>query len=119
MSGKPESASSYYCFRSHFSKFVIGFWPLPSRVLESSERARVSGWRVMTLVSWITDGDNGARTAHMRKQLRISPLFLLLVALGFVTLLRGSALFHQRPIRKSLMRAEIANIRDQFYDEAP
>ena len=57
--------------------------------------------------------------AYMRKQWRISPLFLLLVALGFVTLLRGSALFHQRPIRKSLIRAEIANIRDQFYDEAP
>jgi len=55
----------------------------------------------------------------MRKQWRISPLFLLLVALGFITLLRGSALFHQRPIRKSLIRAEIANIRDQFYDEAP
>jgi hypothetical protein len=73
----------------------------------------------VTLVSWITDGDNAARTANMRKQSRISPLFLLLVALGFVTLLSGSALFHQRPIRKSLIRAEIANVRDQFYDEAP
>jgi hypothetical protein len=55
----------------------------------------------------------------MRKQSRISPLLLLLVALGFVTLVSGSALFFQRPIRRSLIRAEIANVRDQFYDEAP
>jgi hypothetical protein len=73
----------------------------------------------VTLVSWITDGDNAARMAHMRKQSRISPLFVLLVALGFVTVLSGSALFRQRPIRRSLIRAEIANVRDQFYDEAP
>jgi len=56
--------------------------------------------------------------SYAKTMAHLSP-FLFLVALGFVTLLRGSALFHQRPIRKSLIRAEIANIRDQFYDEAP
>ena len=81
MSGKQESESSYYCFRSHFSKFVIGFWPLPSRVLESSERARVSGWRVMTLVSWITDGDNGARTLICENNGASLPFFYYLLLL--------------------------------------